>query len=88
MCASAARAQVPRRGRSAITNGSPASASSARNPSWSPYALSATTARNQNPAARARTARSAPIASLVRNSGSFFPFAKCFAGVYGTACTG
>jgi SAM-dependent methyltransferase len=30
------RAQVPRRGRSAITNGSPASASSARNPSWSP----------------------------------------------------
>src|SRR6266702_5662745 len=33
VCASAARAQVPRRGRRAITNGSPASASSARNPS-------------------------------------------------------
>ena len=29
-------AQVPRRGLRAITNGSPASASSARNPSWSP----------------------------------------------------
>ena len=42
----------------------------------------------QNPAARARTARSAPIGSLVRNAGSLFPFAKCFAGVYGTACTG
>jgi hypothetical protein len=73
---------------SAITNGSPASDSSPRNPSWSPYALSAHTARKVNPAARALTARSAPIASLDRNAGSFFPFAKCFAGVYGTACTG
>jgi hypothetical protein len=28
------------------------------------------------------------MASLVRNAGSFFPFAKCLAGVHGTACTG
>ena len=40
------------------------------------------------PAFRARTARSAPIASLVRNPGSPFLLAKCFAGVYGTASTG
>ena len=79
---------MPRCGLRAITNGSPASASSPRNPSWSPYALSATTARNTNPASRAAAARSAPIASLVRNPGSLFPFAKCLAGVYGTACTG
>ena len=63
VCTSAARAQVPRCGRSAITNGSPASASSPRNPSWSPYALSATTARNENPAARAVAASAAPICS-------------------------
>jgi|SRR5271165_834585 len=44
--------------------------------------------RNTNAAFRARTARSAPIASLVQNPGSLFPFAKCFAGVYGTASTG
>jgi hypothetical protein len=62
--------QVPQRGLSAITNGSPASASSPWNPSWSPWALSAATARNANPASRAKTARSAPIASLVRNPGS------------------
>ncbi len=54
--ASAPRAQVPRRGLRTITNGSPASASSPRNPSWSPYALSAATARNTKPAARARIA--------------------------------
>ena len=35
-----------------------------------------------------RIASAAPMASLVRNAGSFFPFAKCLAGVYGTACTG
>ena len=39
------------------------------------------TARKANPASRALTARSAPIASLVRNAGSFLPFAKCRAGV-------
>jgi hypothetical protein len=33
-------------------------------------------------------ARPAPMAGFVRNAGSFFPFAKCLAGVYGTACTG
>lgn len=73
---------------SAITNGSPASDGSERNPSWSPQALSAATARNANPAALALTARSAPIAGLARNAGSFLPFAKCLAGVQGTACTG
>jgi hypothetical protein len=50
--------------------------------------LSATTARNTNPAFPALTARSAPIVSLVRNAGSLFPLAKCQAGVYGTASTG
>ena len=71
-----------------MTNGRPASASSLRNPSWSPYALSAATARNTKPASLARIASAAPICSLVRNAGSFFPFAKCLAGVQGTACTG
>ena len=88
MRASGPQARVPRRGLRAITNGSPAPASSERNPSWSPQALSAATARNADPATTALAARSAPIASLVRNPGSFFPFAKCLAGVYGTACTG
>ena len=37
--------------------------------------------RNVNPAALACTARLAPICSLVRNAGSFLPFAKCLAGV-------
>ena len=71
-----------------MTSGSPASDSSPRNPSWSPYALSAVTARNANPAACARMARPAAMSSLVRNPGSVFPLAKCRAGVYGTACTG
>ena len=46
------------------------------------------TARNVNPASRAWMARLAPICNLVRNAGSLFPFAKCRAGVYGTASTG
>jgi hypothetical protein len=41
----------PRRSLRAVTNGSPAWASSPRNPSWSPQAQSAATARNTNPAA-------------------------------------
>jgi hypothetical protein len=39
-------------------------------------------------ASRAWIASAAPICSLVRNAGSFFPPAKCFAGVHGTAPTG
>ena len=35
---------------------------------------------------RSRCAR--PMASLVRNAGSFLPLAKCLGGVYGIACTG
>jgi hypothetical protein len=42
------------------------------------YVLSATAARNVNAAARAATARSATIASLVRSARSFLPFGKCF----------
>lgn len=69
-------AQIPRRGFSAMTNGIPASRSSPRKPSWSPYAQSAATARKDTPACFASRARAAPICSFVRKSGSAFPFAK------------
>jgi hypothetical protein len=42
-------------------------------------AVRAATARNVNPSALALTARSAPIASLVRNAWSFLPFAGALA---------
>jgi hypothetical protein len=79
---------VPRRGLGAITNGSPASRELAtETPSWSPVGAVGAHGAERERRARARILRSAPICSLVRNAGSFFPFAKCRAGVYCTACT-
>ena len=44
--------------------------------------------RRCTPAAWARRTSAAPICSFVRNAGSFLPLSKCFAGVYGSACSG
>ena len=79
---------MPRRGLGAITNGSPASRELAtETPSWSPVGAVGAHRAERERRARARILRSAPICSLVRNAGSFFPFAKCRAGVYCAACT-
>jgi hypothetical protein len=70
-----------------ITNGGPASASSARKPSSIAAGAVCHDPPEHKPASRTRIARSAPIFSFVRNPESLYPFAKCRAGVNGTAST-